>query len=81
MVPGNVASTSVRSLDVQEEAGGKVVVVCAKAGEDNRMASKKGRKGRLHNANQAPDWGKGVLDWVKGWFINNCLRLRNETLP
>lgn len=30
VVPGKVAPTSVRSLDVQELAGGNVVVVCAK---------------------------------------------------
>jgi hypothetical protein len=39
--PGKVAFTSVRSLEVQEVAGGNVVVVCAKAFEQNKQAGRK----------------------------------------
>lgn len=41
VVPGKDAPTSVRSLDVQELAGGNVVVVCAKACEENKQAGRK----------------------------------------
>src|SRR5690349_14118575 len=41
VVPGKAASTRRRSLEVQEVAGGNVVVVCEKACEENRQASRK----------------------------------------
>jgi hypothetical protein len=40
-VPGKAAPVSKRSLEVQEDAGGNVVVVCAKACEENRQAGRK----------------------------------------
>jgi hypothetical protein len=44
-VPGKAAPVSVRSLDVQDVAGGNVVVVCAKDWEENKQAGRK-RKSR-----------------------------------
>jgi hypothetical protein len=38
-VPGKVAPTRVRSFEVQEVAGGNVVVVCAKACDENNRKS------------------------------------------
>lgn len=40
-VPGKVAPTRRRSLELQELAGGNVVVVCAKACEENIQAARK----------------------------------------
>lgn len=40
-VPGKAAPVSVRSLEVQEDTGGNVVVVCEKALEENRQAGRK----------------------------------------
>jgi len=40
-VPGKAAPVSKRSLEVQEDAEGNVVVVCAKACEENRQAGRK----------------------------------------
>jgi hypothetical protein len=41
VVPGKVAPVSVRSLELQEVTGGNVVVVCAKACDENRHAGRK----------------------------------------
>ena len=46
VVPGRLALTSTRSLEVQDVAGGNVVPVCAKAREQSIQASRK-RKCRL----------------------------------
>jgi hypothetical protein len=77
-VPGKVALTNVRSLEVQEEAAGNVVVVWVKACEENKQIDRK-RTSRFLTITsyQALDLGDKLLVWVKGWFINNCLRLRN----
>src|SRR5688572_3508326 len=40
-VPGKAAPVSVRSLEVHEVAGGNVVVVCARACEENNQAGRK----------------------------------------
>jgi hypothetical protein len=63
VVPGKAAPTRIRSLEVQEDAGGNVVVVCAKACEANKQAGRK-RTSRflMIDSYQA-------LCWVKGWFI------------
>lgn len=41
VVPGKEAPTSVRSFEVQELAEGNVVVVCAKAREENKQTDRK----------------------------------------
>ena len=73
-VPGKVALTSVRSLEVQDEAEGNVVVVCAKACEENKQAGRNRTIRRLMiNSYQAFCLGDRSLARVKGWFITMLL--------
>jgi hypothetical protein len=57
-VPGKEAPVSVRSLEVQEDAAGNVVVICAKAFEENKQAGSK-RTNRFLM----------IILSVKGWVI------------
>jgi hypothetical protein len=78
-VPGKVALVSVRSLEVQEEAAGNVVVVCARAREENKQAgSNSTSRCLMINSYQAFCLGDRLVG-VKGWFINNSFKFYNNS--